>query len=140
MTAHHGRYGPYIKKGDDNRTLESEELLFTITIEQCEQILAQPKRRSQAAKGPLKELGPDPATDRPMVIKEGRFGPYVTDGETNASLRTGDTVETITDERAAELLLLRRERGPAPKRRTAAKRTAPTKRAAPARRRSAPRG
>ena len=140
VTAHHGRYGPYIKKGDDNRTLESEELLFTITIEQCEQILAQPKRRSQAAKGPLKELGPDPATDRPMVIKEGRFGPYVTDGETNASLRTGDTVETITDERAAELLLLRRERGPAPKRRTAAKRTAPTKRAAPARRRSAPRG
>ena len=139
VTAHHGRYGPYIKKGDDNRTLESEDLLFTIELEECERILAQPKRRrSQAAKGPLKELGTDPATDRPMVIKEGRFGPYVTDGETNASLRTGDTVETITDERAAELLLLRRERGPAPKRRTAAKRPAPTKRATPAKRRTAP--
>ena len=138
VTAHHGRYGPYIKKGDDNRTLESEELLFTITLEQCEQILAQPKRRSQAAKGPLKELGPDPATDRPMVIKEGRFGPYVTDGETNASLRTGDTVETITDERAAELLLLRRERGPAPKRASPTKRAGTAKRATPARRRVAP--
>jgi len=139
VTAHHGRYGPYIKKGDDNRTLDSEELLFTITLEQCEQILAQPKRRrSQAAKAPLKELGRDPATDRPMVIKEGRFGPYVTDGETNASLRTGDSVETITPERAAELLVLRRERGPAPKRRSPAKRSGTTKRATPTRRRTAP--
>ncbi len=136
VTAQNGRYGPYIKKGNDNRTLESEELLFTITLEQCERILAQPKRRrSQAAKAPLKELGNDPATDRPMVIKEGRFGPYVTDGETNASLRTGDSVETITPERAAELLLLRRERGPAPKRRTAARRSGPAKRTTPARRR-----
>ena len=145
VSAHNGRYGPYIKKGNDNRTLESEDLLFTITLEQCEQILAQPKRRrSQAAKAPLKELGRDPATDRPMVVKEGRFGPYVTDGETNASLRTGDSVETITPERAAELLVLRRERGPAPKRRTAAKRTGTTrragttKRATPTRRRTAP--
>ena len=139
VSAHHGRYGPYIKKGNDNRTLDSEELLFTITLEQCEQILAQPKRRrSQAAKAPLKELGRDPATDRPMVIKEGRFGPYVTDGETNASLRTGDSVETITPERAAELLVLRRERGPAPKRRTAAKRSGTTKRATPTRRRTSP--
>jgi DNA topoisomerase-1 len=129
VTAHHGRYGPYIKKGTDNRTLESEELLFTITLDECEQILAQPKRRrSQAAKAPLKELGKDPATDRPMVIKEGRFGPYVTDGETNASLRTGDSVETITTERAAELLLLRRERGPAPKRRSTTRRTTTAKR------------
>ena len=139
VSAHHGRYGPYIKKGADNRTLESEDLLFTITLEQCEQILAQPKRRrSQAAKPPLKELGRDPATDRPMVIKEGRFGPYVTDGETNASLRTGDAVETITAERAAELLLLRRERGPAPKRRSATKRSGTSRRATPTRRRTAP--
>ncbi len=139
VTAHHGRYGPYIKKGDDNRTLDSEDLLFTITLEQCERILAQPKRRrSQAAKAHWKELGRDPATDRPMVIKEGRFGPYVTDGETNASLRTGDSVETITPERAAELLVLRRERGPAPKRRSPAKRSGTTKRATPTRRRTAP--
>ena len=139
VTAQNGRYGPYIKKGNDNRTLDSEELLFTVTLEQCEQIFAQPRRRrSQAAKGPLKELGKDPATDRPMVIKEGRFGPYVTDGETNASLRTGDSVETITPERAAELLVLRRERGPAPKRRSPAKRSATTKRATPTRRRSSP--
>ena len=137
VSAHNGRYGPYIKKGNDNRTLDSEELLFTITLEQCERILAQPKRRrSQAAKAPLKELGPDPATDRPMVVKEGRFGPYVTDGETNASLRTGDSVDTITPERAAELLVLRRERGPAPKRRTATRRTATGKRATSTRRRS----
>ena len=139
VSAHNGRYGPYIKKGDDNRTLDSEELLFTITLEQCERILAQPKRRrSQAAKAPLKELGSDPATDRPMMVKEGRFGPYVTDGETNASLRTGDSVETITPERAAELLVLRRERGPAPKRRSAAKRSGTTRRATPTRRRATP--
>ena len=139
VTVQNGRYGPYIKKGTDNRTLESEDLLFTITLDECERILAQPKRRrSQAAKGPLKELGNDPATDRPMVIKEGRFGPYVTDGETNASLRTGDSVETITPERAAELLVLRRERGPAPKRRTTTKRSGTTKRATPTRRRSTP--
>ena len=138
VTAQNGRYGPYIKKGNDNRTLESEELLFTISLDECERIFAQPRRRrSQAAKAPLKELGPDPATDRPMVIKEGRFGPYVTDGETNASLRTGDSVETITPERAAELLLLRRERGPAPKRRSASKRST-AKRATPPRRRTAP--
>ena len=139
VTAHHGRYGPYIKKGTDNRTLESEELLFTITLDECERILAQPKRRrSQAAKAPLKELGKDPATDRPMVIKEGRFGPYVTDGETNASLRTGDSVETITPERAAELLVLRRERGPAPKRRTT-RRSSTAKRTTSSRRRATPR-
>ena len=139
VSAHFGRYGPYIKKGNDNRTLESEELLFTITLEQCEQLLAQPKRRrSQAAKPPLKELGRDPATDRPMMVKEGRFGPYVTDGETNASLRTGDAVETITAERAAELLLLRRERGPAPKRRAPPKRASATKRTTTSRRRAAP--
>ena len=138
VTVQNGRYGPYIKKGTDNRTLDSEDLLFTITLDECERILAQPKRRrSQAAKGPLKELGNDPATDRPMVIKEGRFGPYVTDGETNASLRTGDSVETITPERAAELLLLRRERAPAPKRRSPAKRSA-SKRAIPSRRRTRP--
>jgi DNA topoisomerase-1 len=137
ITAQNGRYGPYIQKGSDSRTLDSEDLLFTVTLEECLTILAQPKgRRRQAAKPPLRELGNDPATGQPMVIKEGRWGPYVTDGQTNASLRTGDTVEQITVERAAELLLLRRERGPAPKRRAATKRTATTKRAASTKRRT----
>jgi DNA topoisomerase-1 len=115
ITAQNGRYGPYIQKGSDSRTLESEDLLFTVTLEQCLALLAQPKRRGRqaAAAAPLRELGNDPASGQPMVIKEGRWGPYVTDGETNASLRTGDAVQTITLERAAELLQLRRERGPA---------------------------
>ena len=112
VTARNGRYGPYIQKGSDSRTLESESLLFSITLKECLEILAQPKqRRRQAPKPPLRELGADPATGRPMVIKEGRWGPYVTDGQTNASLRTGDEVERLTVERAAELLQLRRERG-----------------------------
>ena len=132
ITAQNGRYGPYIQKGSDSRTLDSEDLLFTVTLEECLTILAQPKgRRRQAAKPPLRELGNDPATGQPMVIKEGRWGPYVTDGQTNASLRTGDTVEQITLERAAELLQLRRERGPAtPKARgtTRRKSTTTTKR------------
>lgn len=114
ITAQNGRYGPYIKKGTDSRTIDSEELLLTISLEKCLQILSQPKRRrTQAtAKAPVRELGVDPATSRPMVIKEGRWGPYVTDGETNATLRTGDTVEAITQERAATLLQLRRDKGP----------------------------
>ena len=128
ITAQNGRYGPYIQKGSDSRTLESEDLLFTITLEQCLALLAQPKRRGRqaAATAPLRELGNDPATGQPMVIKEGRWGPYVTDGQTNASLRTGDAVQTITPERAAELLQLRRERGPAkrPARRTTRRKTA----------------
>ena len=124
VTAQNGRYGPYIQKGSDSRTLESEELMFTITLDECLAILAQPKgrRRQAAAQPPLRELGNDPATGQPMVIKDGRWGPYVTDGQTNASLRTGDTVESITAERAAELLQLRRERGPAKR---PAKRPAP---------------
>ena len=136
ITAQNGRYGPYIQKGSDSRTLESEELMFTITLDECLAILAQPKgrRRQAAAQPPLRELGADPATGQPMVIKEGRWGPYVTDGQTNASLRTGDAVETITPERAAELLQLRRERGPAkrPARRksaTSSKRTTRQKKA-----------
>ena len=135
VAAHYGRYGPYLKKGADNRTLDSDDLVFTITLEQSLRILAQPKRRrTQTAKPPLRELGLDPSSGRALVIKEGRWGPYVTDGETNASLRTGDTVERITAERAAELLLLRRERGPAPKRRPATRRSAAatTRRRAPA--------
>jgi DNA topoisomerase-1 len=118
VTAQNGRYGPYVKKGAESRSLESEEQLFTITLEDALALLAQPKpRRGRGeAKPPLRELGSDPVSGKPVVLKEGRFGPYVTDGETNASLRRGDDPETVTIERAAELLADRRSKGPAPKR------------------------
>jgi DNA topoisomerase I len=105
-----GRYGPFVKKGSETRSLESEEQLLTLTVEEAEALLAQPKRRRGrgAAKQPLRELGSDPQTGKPLVVKDGRFGPYVTDGETNASLRRGDTPEAITLERAVELLAERR--------------------------------
>ena len=133
VLARNGRYGPYVSKGDDKgadaRSLESEEQIFTVTMDQAQALFAQPRRRrGQAApKPPLRDLGPDPVTERPVVVKEGRFGPYVTDGETNASLRKGDLVEEITIERAAELLQERREAAPvkkAPAKRAAAKKTA----------------
>jgi DNA topoisomerase-1 len=117
VTAQNGRYGPYLKRGTDSRSLESEEQLFTVTLDQARAIFAQPKLRGRrtAAAPPLRELGADPVSGKPMVIKDGRFGPYVTDGETNASLRRGDSIEEITDERASELLADRRARGPAKK-------------------------
>lgn len=109
ITAQNGRYGPYLKKGTDSRSLESEDQIFSITLEEAQAIYAQPKQRGRAAaKPPLKDLGADPASGRPMMIKDGRFGPYVTDGETNASLRRGDSVDAITPERATELLAERR--------------------------------
>jgi DNA topoisomerase-1 len=113
VTAQNGRFGPYLKKGTDSRSLESEEQLFTVTLEQAKEIFAQPKQRGRgraAAAPPLRELGEDPASGQKVVVKEGRFGPYVTDGETNASLQKGDEVESITIERAAELLTARREK------------------------------
>ncbi|HVF19321.1 MAG TPA: type I DNA topoisomerase [Mycobacteriales bacterium] len=129
ITAQNGRYGPYVKKGTDSRTIGSEEELLTITLEQALAVFAQPKLRGRAAAAPpLKELGPDPVSGGPVVVKDGRFGPYVTDGETNASLRKDDDVDSITIDRAAELLADRRARGPAPKKRTARK--APAKKAA----------
>ncbi|MEZ5208678.1 MAG: type I DNA topoisomerase [Acidimicrobiales bacterium] len=121
ITAHNGKFGPYIQKElpdgkKDSRSLENEEQLLTISLQQALEVLAQPKRRrGQRVAAPLRELGDDPVSGKPMVIKDGRFGPYVTDGETNASLRKGDDVETITSERASELLADRRERGPAKK-------------------------
>ena len=120
-----GRYGPYIKKGSETRSLTDEEQLFTVTVEEATAILAQPKERRGRgqAKPPLKDLGPDPTTAKPIVVKDGRFGPYVTDGETNASLRRGDDPESLTMDRALELLAERRAKGPAPKkRRSTAKR------------------
>jgi len=133
ITAQNGRYGPYLKKGTDSRSLTSEEQLFTVTLEEALAVYAQPKARGRAAAAPpLRELGADPVTGKPVVVKEGRFGAYVTDGETNATLRKGDAVETVTIERAAELLAEKRAKGPAPKKRTAAKRAAPKKRPAKA--------
>ena len=136
ITAQNGRYGPYIAKGKETRSLDTEPLLFDLTLEQALALLAQPKQygRRGAPKPPLRELGDDAATGRPMVIKDGRFGPYVTDGETNASLRAGDTVEEITPERAMELLQIRRDAGPAkkkaPAKKSAAKKSATKKSAA----------
>ncbi len=138
VTAQNGRYGPYVKKGSDSRSIESEDRLFTMTLAEAKELFSQPKtrgRRSGAAAPPLRELGEDPATGKPMVIREGRFGPYVTDGETNASLRKGDDVASITVVRAAELLADRRAAPPAPRRRVATTRrkTGTTARSAPKR-------
>ncbi|MEU2683191.1 type I DNA topoisomerase [Streptomyces hygroscopicus] len=133
ITAQNGRYGPYLKKGTDSRSLETEEQIFTITLEEALAIYAQPKQRGRAAaKPPLKELGTDPVSERPVVVKDGRFGPYVTDGETNATLRRDDDVETITPERGYELLAEKRAKGPAKKtaKKAAAKKTAAKKTAA----------
>src|SRR5204863_5556560 len=110
---------PYLKKGTDSRSLESEEQLFTITLDEALKIYAQPKQRGRrAAAPPLRELGEDPESGKPLVIKDGRFGPYVTDGETNASLRKGDDVAAITIQRGAELLADRRAAPPTTRRRT----------------------
>ena len=127
ITAHNGRYGPYLKKGTDSRSLETEEELFTVTLEQALELFAQPKRRrgQAAARGPLRELGTDPESGRPVVIKDGRFGPYFTDGVTNVTLRRGDDPATVTPERAYELLAEKRAKGPV-KKRTTRKKTAKT--------------
>ncbi|KXZ59056.1 DNA topoisomerase 1 [Brevibacterium ravenspurgense] len=125
ITAQNGRYGPYLKKGTDSRSIESEEQIFTITLEEAEKIFAQPKTRGRrAAKPPLKEFGTDPNSEKPVVLKDGRFGPYVTDGTTNATLRKDDTVEGITAERAFQLLAEKRAKGPVKKKTTTRKTTA----------------
>lgn len=131
ITAQNGRYGPYLKRGTDSRSLATEDQMFTITLDEALKIYSEPKRsgRQAASAPPLRELGNDPASGKPMVIKDGRFGPYVTDGETNASLRKGDDVLSITDERAAELLADRRARGPVKRTAKKAARKAPAKKA-----------
>jgi DNA topoisomerase-1 len=130
ITAQNGRYGPYLKKGTDSRSLGGEDEIFSVTVEQALKIYAEPKKRGRAAAAsapPLREMGNDPVSKKPMVVKDGRFGPYVTDGETNASLRKTDSVEELTDERASELLADRRAKGPAPKKRAAPRRKAAAK-------------
>ena len=120
ITIQNGRYGPYLKAGLDSRTLTSEDQLFSLSLDEALEIYSKPKeRRRGVAKPPLKELGKDPATEKEVIVKDGRFGMYVTDGETNATLRRGDTLEALTIERALELLAGRRaweaENGPSPK-------------------------
>jgi DNA topoisomerase-1 len=120
VTVQNGRYGPYVKKGTDSRSLETEEQMFTVTLDQARELFAQPKTRGRTARAasaaPLREIGEDPASGKPIVLRNGRFGPYVTDGETNASLRKGDTAEQITLQRAVELLAERRAGGASPRR------------------------
>ncbi|MGB0678637.1 MAG: type I DNA topoisomerase [Polyangiales bacterium] len=130
ILAHNGRYGPYLTRGKDNRSLNEEGQLFTVTVSEAQALFKEPKRgrKQAAAAAPLRELGPDPVSGETITLRKGRFGPYVTDGETNASLRSGDDPDSLTPERAQELLQLRRERGPAKgKGRKAGKSTKATK-------------
>jgi DNA topoisomerase-1 len=128
VLALNGRFGPYLKRGADTRSLTGEEELFTVTMDEAVALFAQPKKgRGRTTAAPLKELGEDPDTKQPIVLRAGRFGPYVTDGTTNASLRQGDDEATITHERAVELLADRRAAGPPVKR---AKKAAKSKKAA----------
>ncbi len=141
IVAANGRYGPYVKWGDETRSLDTEEQLLTIDVDAAVKVLAEPKkfgRRRAAPAPPLRELGNDIVSEKPMVVKDGRFGPYVTDGETNASLRKGDTVENITPERASELLQIRREAAPAKKARKGAKKATAKKATKKAAKKKAP--
>ena len=142
IVANNGRYGPYVQKDKDFRNIDSEHQLLTITLDEAVHIFQQPKsfRRgggaNLAAKGPLREFGTDPVSSRAVVAKDGKFGVYVTDGETNASLSKGDRLEAMLPERAYELLAIRREAilekgGPAAKKVAATKKAA-AKKAAPA--------
>ncbi len=143
--ANNGRYGPYVQKEKDYRNIDSEDQLLQITLDEALQIFSQPKvyKRgggNMAAKGPLREFGTDPVSERPVVAKDGKFGVYVTDGETNASLGKGDRLEAMAPERAYELLAIRREAiiakgGPTKKR--AAKKKAPAKKKAAAKKAAA---
>ncbi|GEM00220.1 type I DNA topoisomerase [Cellulomonas terrae] len=131
ITAQNGRYGPYLKKGTDSRTLASEEALFTTTLEEALAIYAQPKRgRGATAAPPLRELGDDPTSEKPITVKDGRFGAYVTDGVTNRTLPRDLTPETITREQAIELLAEKRASAPAKKKAPARRAPAKSKAAA----------
>ncbi|WJM14787.1 type I DNA topoisomerase [Microbacterium arborescens] len=130
ITAQNGRYGPYLKKGTDSRTLASEQQLFDITLEEALAVYAQPKYGARAASSALKEFEADPTSGKPIKLKDGRFGPYVTDGETNATIPRGENAEEVTFERAVQLLADKRAKGPAPKRKTAARKTTTTRKPA----------
>jgi DNA topoisomerase I len=112
IEALNGRYGPYLRKGKDTRSLETEEQIFTVTLDQALKLFAEPKKGRRRAPAVIKELGPDPATGAQLSLREGRYGPYVTDGETNASLGRGESPVDLTLERAAELMAEKRAKGP----------------------------
>jgi DNA topoisomerase-1 len=124
ITAQNGRYGPYISKAKDSRSLATHDEIFSINLEQALALLAQPRKfgRRGPAKPPLREFGNDPISGRPVIAKDGKFGTYVTDGETNASLTRGDRLEHMSPERAFELLAARRANPPEPKKKSAPKR------------------
>lgn len=129
ITVQNGRFGPYLKKGTDSRSIGSEEEIFTITLEQALEIYSQPKQRgARAAVAPLAEFGPDPVSEKNIVVKEGRFGPYITDGITNITVPRSTSVEELTREQAVELLAEKRAKGPV--KRTTTARKAPAKKAA----------
>jgi DNA topoisomerase-1 len=134
ITAQNGRYGPYLKRGTDSRSLADEDQIFSITLDEALVIYAQPKARGGrgSAQPPLREFGADPVSGKPITVRDGRFGPYITDGETNITVPRGTTVEELTQERAVELLAEKRAKGPAPKKRAAAKKSAPAKKASTA--------
>jgi DNA topoisomerase-1 len=121
IVAHNGKFGPYLKKGTDTRSLSTEDQILSVGLDEALALFAQPKTRGRNARGPLREMGDDPDTGLSMVVKDGRFGPYVTDGTTNASLRRGDEVESLTVERASELLAERRAAGPSTRKKVAKK-------------------
>jgi len=139
IIANNGRYGPYVQKGSEFRSLDSEERLFEVTLDEALALLAAPRtyrrgRGGGAAQGPLREFGPDPVSGKNVAARDGRFGTYVTDGETNASIGKGDRIDTMTNERAYELLAARREalalKGDVPARKKAGTKKAPAKKAA----------
>jgi len=132
ITAQNGRYGPYLKRGADSRSLADEDQIFSITLDEALAIYAQPKTRGGrgTAKPPLREFGADPVSGKPITVKDGRFGPYITDGETNITVPRDTAIEDLTEERAVELLAEKRAKGPAPKKKAAKKSAAPKKAAA----------
>ena len=124
ITAHNGRYGPYLKRGNDNRSLETEEQIFTVTVEEAQTLFKQPKRRrGQRAARTLKELGEDPESKKPISVKDGRYGPYITDGTTNVSLARGEEVESIALDDALSRLVEKRAQDPPPRKRRSKKKT-----------------
>ena len=128
ITAQNGRFGPYLKKGTDSRSLDDEKQIFEITLEQALVKYAEPKYGARRASSALKEFDADPVSGKPIKLKDGRFGPYVTDGETNATVPRGEDAMAITFERAVELIADKRAQGPAPKK-TAARKTTTTRKA-----------
>jgi len=130
ITAQNGRFGPYLKRGTDSRSLDDEKQIFDITLEEALAKYAEPKYGARRASSALKEFDADPVSGKPLKLKDGRFGPYVTDGETNATVPRGENAMEITFERAVELIADKRAKGPAPKRATAARKAPAAKTAA----------